>query len=118
MRFKLLALTGICISFSFSAPAQKQAPADKNIGIFNIIKSGKSIEVPADKALILLKAEVQLGDDVLSCDSAYFTLGKKFEAYGHVKIRQAGSGKVLNKEYLSVTIIENSAYFKNSMVTR
>ncbi len=115
MRFKLI-ITGICISFSFSALAQQEAPADKNIGIFNITKSAKAIEVPADKALILLKAEVQLGDDVVSCDSAYFTLGKKFEAFGHVKIKQAG--KVVNKEYLSVTIIENSAYFKNSMVTR
>jgi hypothetical protein len=108
----------ICTGLSFSAIAQQQAPADKNIGIFSIIKSGKFIEVPADKALILLKTEVQLGDDILSCDSAYFTLGKKFEAFGHVKIKQAGTGKVLNKEYVSFAIIENSAYIKNTMVSR
>lgn len=119
MQYKLLIAAGLCICFSWNAKAQTPTPpVDKNIAVFSILKQGKAIEVPANKALILLKPEVQLGEDVLSCDSAYFTLGKKFEAFGHVKIKQADNKKVISKNYLSITVIENSAYFKNSMVTR
>jgi hypothetical protein len=118
MRIKQIVFITACSGLFFNVNAQQQAPTDRNIGIFNILKTNKAIEMPAEKALILLKPEIQLGDEVLTCDSAYFTLGKKFEAFGHVKIKETASGKVVNKEYVSVTIIENSAYFKNSMVTR
>lgn len=117
MRVTLLLSTLLTLSFNQASFAQNKQAVDENFGNFSIVSAAKTQEVPANRALILIKPVVQLDKEILTCDSAYFSLNKKFEAFGHVNLRKS-NGKNISTGYMSIDVIENSIYNKKTIVSR